>query len=92
MPLVTKDAYFLHIGNETYVGDLVNFEKMRLVASNVRGLNKFRTGTLPQELRLTAHKNPALQQYIRWVRSCDNHVNLNYYEYVWLLKLLEHCV
>lgn len=67
MPLVTKDAYFLHIGNETYVGDLVNFEKMRLVASNVRGLGKFKSGSLPPELRLTAHKNPTLQQYIRYV-------------------------
>ena len=65
MPLVTKDAYFLHIGNETYVDDLINFEKMRLVASSVRGLNKFKAGSLPQELKLTAHKNPTLQQYIR---------------------------
>ena len=46
----------------------MNFEKMRLVASNVRGLKKFKTGSLPQELRLTAHKNPTLQQYIRWAR------------------------
>ena len=65
MPLVTKDAYFLHIGNDTYVGDLVNFEKMRLVASNVMALNRLKTGSLPQELRITANKNPDLQQYIR---------------------------
>ena len=65
MPLVTKDAYFLHIGNETYVGDLVNFEKMRLVASSVRSLKRFRAASLPQDLRLTAHKNPDLQHYIR---------------------------
>ena len=65
MPLVTKDAYFLHIGNETFVGGLVNFEKMRLVASNVRGLSTFRSASLPPEARMLANKNPATQQYIR---------------------------
>ena len=65
MPLVTKDAYFLHIGNETFVGGLVNFEKMRLVASNVRGLGTFRSASLASEVRMLANKNPATQQYIR---------------------------
>ena len=65
MPLVTKDAYFLHIGNETFVEGLVNFEKMRLVASNVRGLGMFRSVPLASEVRLLANKNPATQQYIR---------------------------
>ena len=65
MPLVTKDAYFLHIGNETFVDGLVNFEKMRLVASNVRGLSVFRSVPLSSDVRLLANKTPATQQYIR---------------------------
>ena len=65
MPLVTKDAYFLHIGNETFVDGLVNFEKMRLVASNVRGLGMFRSLSLPSDVRMLANKNPSTQQYIR---------------------------
>ena len=31
-PMVSKDLSFIHIGNKTKKGDLVNFEKMRLVA------------------------------------------------------------
>ena len=74
MPLVTKDAYFLHIGNETFVGGLVNFEKMRLVASNVRGLGTFRSASLASEVRMLANKNPATQQYIRSVANGGNNI------------------
>ncbi len=65
MPLVTKDAYFLNIGNETFIDGLVNFEKMRLVANSVRTLNRCRTGVMSGDVKVLSNKNPALQQYIR---------------------------
>lgn len=38
----------------------------RLMAAKVRTLFAFRTGSLPNEIRLLANKNPDLQNYIRY--------------------------
>lgn len=65
MPLVSKDAYFLNVANETFVDKLVNFEKMRLVASSVRALTTYRTASISAEAKMLANKNPSLQQYFR---------------------------
>lgn len=73
MPLVVKDMYFLHEANDTFVEGLVNFEKMKLVASKVRVLNGFRSGVLSADVRLLANRNPSLQLYIRTLRVIDNH-------------------
>ena len=37
-PMVKKDLTFIDIGNKTKVDGLINFEKMRLVAKEIRGL------------------------------------------------------
>jgi len=37
-PMVSKDLSFMHIGNKTKMAGLVNFEKMRLVAKEIRNL------------------------------------------------------
>lgn len=37
-PIVRKDFIFLHYGNDTKVEDLINFEKMRMVAKSVRDI------------------------------------------------------
>lgn len=73
MPLIMKDSFFLHEGNASLsVDGLVNFEKMRLVAEKVRGLCIFRQGSLSQELKTHANKNPSLQFYIRELKVIDN--------------------
>ncbi len=36
--MVSKDLTFIHLGNETKVEGLINFEKMRMIAKEVRGL------------------------------------------------------
>merc|ERR1719295_2577415 len=39
-PIVSKDVTFIHLGNKTKVdGDLVNFEKLRMLAKEIRNLN-----------------------------------------------------
>ena len=39
-PIVSKDVTFIHLGNKTRVdGDLVNFEKLRMLAKEIRNLN-----------------------------------------------------
>jgi len=38
-PMVNKDLTFIHLGNETYVDDLINFEKLRMLAKEVKLVN-----------------------------------------------------
>ncbi|XP_047125253.1 rap guanine nucleotide exchange factor 6 [Hydra vulgaris] len=40
-PIVKKDMTFLHLGNDTHVDGLVNFEKLRMIAREVRRVCKF---------------------------------------------------
>lgn len=73
MPLIMKDSFFLHEGNASLsVDGLINFEKMRLVAEKIRSLCTFRQGSLPQELKTHANKNPSLQFYIRELKVVDS--------------------
>ncbi|KAG8191865.1 hypothetical protein JTE90_019800 [Oedothorax gibbosus] len=37
-PVVKKDLTFIHLGNDTFVDSLVNFEKLRMIAKEVRQL------------------------------------------------------
>lgn len=38
-PIVRKDLTFIHLGNDTRVEDLINFEKLRMIAKEVRLLS-----------------------------------------------------
>lgn len=38
-PVVRKDLTFIHLGNDSRVEDLVNFEKLRMIAKEVRALS-----------------------------------------------------
>jgi len=40
-PVIKKDLTFIHLGNETYVDGLVNFEKLRMIAKEVRKVCKY---------------------------------------------------
>lgn len=37
-PVVKKDLTFIHLGNDSRVENLVNFEKLRMIAKEVRAL------------------------------------------------------
>ncbi|XP_023237795.1 rap guanine nucleotide exchange factor 2-like isoform X4 [Centruroides sculpturatus] len=37
-PVVKKDLTFIHLGNDTFVDNLVNFEKLRMIAKEIRQL------------------------------------------------------
>lgn len=39
-PVVKKDLTFIHLGNDTRIEDLINFEKLRMVAKEIRNLKK----------------------------------------------------
>lgn len=38
-PVVKKDLTFIHLGNDTKVEGLINFEKLRMIAKEVRSLS-----------------------------------------------------
>ena len=42
-PMVSKDLTFIHLGNKTKVDNMINFEKLRMLAKEIRGLFTFCT-------------------------------------------------
>uniref|UniRef100_A0A8C4QKF3 Rap guanine nucleotide exchange factor 2 n=1 Tax=Eptatretus burgeri TaxID=7764 RepID=A0A8C4QKF3_EPTBU len=44
-PVVKKDLTFIHEGNDSYVDGLVNFEKLRMIAKEVRGVGRLAAAT-----------------------------------------------
>ena len=45
-PMVSKDLTFIHLGNETKVEGLINFEKLRMLAKEIRGLSNMCSSSL----------------------------------------------
>ncbi|XP_060791811.1 rap guanine nucleotide exchange factor 6 isoform X3 [Neoarius graeffei] len=45
-PVVKKDLTFLHEGNDTYVDGLVNFEKLRMIAKEIRHVVRMTTTSM----------------------------------------------
>ena len=41
VPVIKKDLTFIHLGNDTKVDGLINFEKMRDFAREIRTLRKY---------------------------------------------------
>ncbi|XP_076440019.1 rap guanine nucleotide exchange factor 2-like [Babylonia areolata] len=44
-PVVKKDLTFIHLGNDSYVEGLVNFEKLRMIAKEIRHTTHFCSST-----------------------------------------------
>ena len=41
VPVIKKDLTFLHLGNDTKVENLINFEKMRMIAREIRTVRQY---------------------------------------------------
>ncbi|XP_031213268.1 rap guanine nucleotide exchange factor 5 isoform X2 [Mastomys coucha] len=50
MPLLLKDVTFIHEGNKTFLDNLVNFEKLHMIADTVRTLRHCRTNQFGETL------------------------------------------
>ncbi|XP_063492376.1 rap guanine nucleotide exchange factor 5 isoform X1 [Symphalangus syndactylus] len=50
MPLLLKDVTFIHEGNKTFLDNLVNFEKLHMIADTVRTLRHCRTNQFARAL------------------------------------------
>ncbi|XP_068092064.1 rap guanine nucleotide exchange factor 5 isoform X2 [Hyperolius riggenbachi] len=50
MPLLLKDVTFIHEGNKTFLDNLVNFEKLHMIADTVRSLRYCRNNQFANEI------------------------------------------
>uniref|UniRef100_A0A8C4IWL1 Rap guanine nucleotide exchange factor 4a n=1 Tax=Dicentrarchus labrax TaxID=13489 RepID=A0A8C4IWL1_DICLA len=70
MPLLIKDMTFTHEGNKTCIDNLVNFEKMRMIANTVKILRYCRSQ--PFNSPLASKNHPEVRTYVRQLNVIDN--------------------
>ncbi|KAG8573256.1 hypothetical protein GDO81_012336 [Engystomops pustulosus] len=56
MPLLLKDVTFIHEGNKTFLDNLVNFEKLHMIADTVRSLRHCRNNQFANDLPQKEHQ------------------------------------
>ncbi|XP_041662862.1 rap guanine nucleotide exchange factor 4 isoform X1 [Cheilinus undulatus] len=72
MPLLIKDMTFTHEGNKTFIDNLVNFEKMRMIANTVKILRYCRSQTFSPGSPLASKNHPEIRTYVRQLHVIDN--------------------
>ncbi|NXL11833.1 RPGF5 factor, partial [Mesembrinibis cayennensis] len=70
MPLLLKDVTFIHEGNKTFLDNLVNFEKLHMIADTVRSLRHCRNNQFGNEVPSKEHHE--LKPYIHYLHVIDN--------------------
>ncbi|KAF1534141.1 Rap guanine nucleotide exchange factor 5, partial [Eudyptes schlegeli] len=70
MPLLLKDVTFIHEGNKTFLDNLVNFEKLHMIADTVRSLRHCRNNQLGNEVPSKEHHE--LKPYVHHLHVIDN--------------------
>ncbi|XP_068425525.1 rap guanine nucleotide exchange factor 4-like [Clinocottus analis] len=72
MPLLLKDMTFTHDGNKTFIDNMVNFEKMRIIANTIRQVRHCRSQPFNPEI-CQPNKNQAdVRSYVRKLSVIDN--------------------
>ncbi|XP_057586794.1 rap guanine nucleotide exchange factor 5 isoform X2 [Hippopotamus amphibius kiboko] len=69
MPLLLKDVTFIHEGNKTFLDNLVNFEKLHMIADTVRTLRHCRTNQFGGDTSPKEH--PELRAYVHHLYVID---------------------
>ncbi|XP_068602549.1 rap guanine nucleotide exchange factor 4 [Brachionichthys hirsutus] len=72
MPLLIKDMTFTHEGNKTFIDNLVNFEKMRMIANTVKLLRYCRSQPFSPDSPLVSKNHPEVRTYVRQLHVIDN--------------------
>ncbi|XP_005205346.3 rap guanine nucleotide exchange factor 5 isoform X1 [Bos indicus x Bos taurus] len=70
MPLLLKDVTFIHEGNKTFLDNLVNFEKLHMIADTVRTLRHCRTNQFGGDISPKEH--PELKSYVHHLYVIDS--------------------
>ncbi|XP_028292486.1 rap guanine nucleotide exchange factor 4 isoform X2 [Gouania willdenowi] len=72
MPLLIKDMTFTHEGNKTFIDNLVNFEKMRMIANTVKIVRHCRSQPFSPDPPVASKNHPDVWTYVRQLNSIDN--------------------
>ncbi|XP_007546540.1 rap guanine nucleotide exchange factor 4 isoform X2 [Poecilia formosa] len=72
MPLMIKDMTFTHEGNKTFIDNLVNFEKMRMIAKTVKTVRYYRSQTFSPDSPQAGKHHPDVWTYVRQLSVIDN--------------------
>ncbi|KAM4609458.1 rap guanine nucleotide exchange factor 4 [Polymixia lowei] len=72
MPLLIKDMTFTHEGNKTLIDNLVNFEKMRMIANTVKIVRYCRSLPFGPDSSQANKNHPEVRSYVRQLNVIDN--------------------
>ncbi|XP_029396478.1 rap guanine nucleotide exchange factor 5 [Mus pahari] len=70
MPLLLKDVTFIHEGNKTFLDNLVNFEKLHMIADTVRTLRHCRTNQFGSDV--SPKEQQELKSYVNHLYVIDS--------------------
>ncbi|KAM4626684.1 rap guanine nucleotide exchange factor 4 isoform 7-T7 [Discoglossus pictus] len=76
-PLLIKDMTFTHEGNKTFIDNLINFEKMRMIANTVRTMRYCRSLPFNPDASLANKNHQEVRNYVRQFNVIDNQRTLS---------------
>ncbi|XP_026140147.1 rap guanine nucleotide exchange factor 5b isoform X2 [Carassius auratus] len=74
LPLLLKDITFIHEGNKTFLDNLVNFDKLHMIADTVRIIRQCRTDHMGN--MLSQKDSVEVRTYINYLHIIDNQQTL----------------
>ncbi|XP_072431417.1 rap guanine nucleotide exchange factor 5 isoform X1 [Chiloscyllium punctatum] len=74
MPLLLKDVTFIHEGNKTFLDNLVNFEKLHMIADSIRLLRHCRSNQIGMEDNQKDHQD--VKAYVHYLHIIENQETL----------------
>ncbi|XP_056618496.1 rap guanine nucleotide exchange factor 5b isoform X1 [Triplophysa dalaica] len=74
IPLLLKDITFIHEGNKTFLDNLVNFDKLHMIADTVRIIRQCRTDNMGN--MLSQKDSAEVRTYINYLHVIDNQQTL----------------
>ncbi|XP_066201815.1 rap guanine nucleotide exchange factor 4 isoform X3 [Saccopteryx leptura] len=77
MPLLIKDMTFTHEGNKTFIDNLVNFEKMRMIANTARTVRYCRSQPFNLDAAQANKNHQDVRSYVRQLNVIDNQRTLS---------------
>ncbi|XP_032263908.1 rap guanine nucleotide exchange factor 4 isoform X5 [Phoca vitulina] len=77
MPLLIKDMTFTHEGNKTFIDNLVNFEKMRMIANTARTVRYCRSHAFNPDAAQANKNHQDVRSYVRQLNVIDNQRTLS---------------
>uniref|UniRef100_A0A3Q3W2V7 Rap guanine nucleotide exchange factor 4 n=1 Tax=Mola mola TaxID=94237 RepID=A0A3Q3W2V7_MOLML len=72
MPLLLKDMTFTHEGNKTFTDNMVNYEKMRIIANTIRQVRHCRSQPFNPDICQPNKNQAEVRAYVRKLCVIDN--------------------